>query len=343
MALKLIFILLLSLVSAKTFAQDIERNFKAKNYQAVVKEYEGRRKAKFTKRQYIMISYSLRKLGRYREDIAHNARFVRRFYPKEHHRLIRDVRQTNTIDPEEYPNSLKLIYWIILSDYEKILTSYQEKSPALDRDYQHFQIFSKLLEGLEFREGQVDRINTRALNHFAWLENRIYHFTGSMFLNYVSWQREILLIGTGKEIALQVTNRGYCAGGEMGFENYKWHFYVDGCFLFGAGGVTNTQQPPEYQQSDVRAMGFKAGPGASLIVSSSKSRVGIKLPVIFTIQRFQNPPVASNLEIEETNPFSFMGTLYSRFQFDKWYLQTEVGKYMKTDDLYWGIGVGKQF
>lgn len=343
MAMKTILLFIFISFSFSALAGVIEDNFKNKNYKAVADYYSSHRKGNFNKRQYIMISYALRKVGRFREDISHNVRFIKKYYPKQHIQLLKDVRESNSIDPDEYPKSLKIIYWILLDDYQNLLTSYQEKSPALDKDYRHFQIFSKLLEGLEFRESKVDKINTAALSHFAWLEDKIYHLTGSLFLNYVSWQREVLLKGGSREIDLQVTNRGYCAGGDVGWVNYRWHFYMDGCVLFGSGGVTNTEQPPEYQQSNVRAFGIKGGPGASMIVSSSKSRIGIKLPLLYTIQSFQNPPTGSNLTIEETNPFSAMVSLYSRWQFTKWYLNTEMGKYVQTDDFFWGLGLGKQF
>lgn len=340
---KIAFVLILLAVSAPSFAGLIPQYFRAKDYNKIIQEFESNKRMKFSRQEFIMISYALRSQRRYREDISLNARFVKYYFPKEHRRLLKDVRESNTIDPDEYSKSQKLIYWILFTDYVQILGKTKDRKEVNKKDLQYMQIFSKLLEGLEFRESKVDRLNTKINNHLQYLEDKIYHFEGSLFLNYMTWQRDVSLESATAKSTLLVTNSGYCLGGDAGVSNYRYHFFIDGCFVLGSGGVSNPNPPPEYEQSNVRVLGLKAGPGASIIVSDSRSRLGIKFPFIYNIQRFQNPPSSTGFKVEELNPLSTMATLYSRFQFGKWYLQTEFGKYLTEERSIWAIGFGKEF
>lgn len=336
------FVILSILFSSYLWAGPVEKMVASKKYAELSRYYLKNTKKNFTRKQLIHISDALRKQRLFREDIKLNIQLMNRYYRKQHLRLLKDIKASNTIDPDDYPIGQKIIYWIIISDYANILTKYEKRSPALEKDYRFFQIFSKMLVDMEFRESKVDKINNQVNNHLEYLTNKVYRFTGSYNLQYVSWQREAILKGPLQDTTLNVTNRGYCLGGDMGMENHLFHFYVDGCFLFGSGGVKSTNTGVDYQQSNVGAFGFKAGPGASLIVSSSKSRIGVKIPFIYTIQRYQNPN-STQFSVEETSPFSFMTTLYSRFQFGKNYFQTEFGKYIQKEEIFWGLGFGREF
>ena len=126
-------------------------------------------------------------------------------------------------------------------------------------------------------------------------------------------------------------------------ENYLYHFYVDGCVLMGAGGVSATSNANvAYQQSNVPAYGIKAGPGVSMIVSSSKSRIGFKVPIIYSVQKLVNP-ASPGYEVFNAAPISVVTSIYSRWQFNKWYIQTEFGKYIQKEETFWGLGFGKSF
>jgi hypothetical protein len=142
---------------------------------------------------------------------------------------------------------------------------------------------------------------------------------------------------------LIVTNRGLCAGGDVGYENYRWHFALDGCIFSGTGGVAATGATGvDYRQANVPAYGFKFGPGASMIVSSSRSRIGVRLPMIFNFQRLTNPGVAG-YNIEAERAYSLTTTLFSRWQLGKWHVQTEFGKYIQREATIWALGFGKTF
>jgi hypothetical protein len=201
----------------------------------------------------------------------------------------------------------------------------------------------QLLSELEFRERKVDKFNDRILAHLKLLEGKVYRFRRGLSLQYVSWQTAATLAGPAKDTGLLVTNSGVCAGGDLGWENAFYHFYVDGCVIAGHGGVSaDASSPVTYHQSNVPAYGAKLSPGASMIVSSSGSRIGLQLPVIYTLQTLQDPKTP-NYNIEQTEPLSVVASLYSRWQFKAWYFQTEFGKYLRAEQTYWGLGLGKSF
>lgn len=339
--------LLLSLFlgSVSALAGEVGDAFKAKNYNKVSELYQSQQNKDYSRQELIFISYSLRKLRFFRQDIKLNMRLVKKHYLKEHKKLIAAIKRGDTVDGDEYPEGLKVLYWNLFTSYGEILKGYNHDSDLVEKDNKYFTLFSKMLSELEFREGKVDKYNDAITAHRQYLVNKIFKFKSSLSLSYVSWQQEATLKhSTAGEASLIITNKGFCAGGDMGYENYLYHFYVDGCLLYGSGGVKNNDQAliDNYQQSNLPAIGLKAGPGASLIVSSSRSRIGIKLPLIYSVQKLTSPK-DSAYTVEQASQLAFVGSLYSRWQFNSWYFQTEFGKYLTQQQTFWGFGIGKEF
>lgn len=339
--MKFIFILIMLMNVA--VASDITDAFGKKDWIRVTEIYRDQPARQYNKKELAYISYSLRKRGFYRQDIKLNIRLIKQNYAAYHKKLIAQIKNADTVDGEEYPEGLKVLYWNLMNDYGQILESYKDASTLIKKDHQHYLMFSKMLSELEFREGKVDKYNDKIVAHITNLENKVYKFSRSLSFQYISWQTEATLEGPGSKTGLVVTNRGVCAGGDMGYENSFYHFYVDGCVFAGSGGVSSDSTSLiKYQQSNVGAFGAKFGPGASMIVSSSGSRIGLRVPVIYTKQKLQEPKNAA-YSIKEDDPLSYVVSLYSRWQFKTWYFQTEFGKYVQKEQTYWGLGLGKNF
>jgi hypothetical protein len=332
------------MISSAT-ANELVDAWKAKDYMRVSDIYRNDMKKDYSHKELIIISYSLRKLKFFRQDIKLNVRIVKKKYGEYHKRLLAAIKNADTIDADEYPKSLFVHYWNLFTSYGQIIKGYSEDSPLVEKDNKYFLLFSKILSEVEFREARVDKYNDMIIAHRQYLINKIYRLKLSFTFQYVSWQQEGSLVSsTIPKTGLILTNRGFCTGGDIGYENYLYHFYFDGCFLYGVGGVKNTKSSAvaDYKQSGVPAYGVKVGPGASLIVSSSKSRIGIKIPIIYSIQKLTQP-TGANFTVEQESPVSVMTTLYSRWQFEKWYFQTEFGKYLMKEQTFWGLGIGKEF
>lgn len=335
----LIFIILINVA----FASDVTDSFDRKDYVRVTEIYRDQPARQYDKKELAYISYSLRKRGFYRQDIKLNVRLIKQNYASHHKKLIAQIKNADTVDGEEYPEGLKVLYWNLMNDYGQILESYKDQSTLIKKDHQHYLMFSKMLSELEFREGKVDKYNDKIVAHITYLENKVYKFVKSVSFQYISWQNESTLTGPGSKTGLVVTNRGLCAGGDAGWENSFYHFYVDGCVFAGSGGVSSDSTSGiKYQQSNVGAYGAKFGPGASMIVSSSGSRLGLRVPIIYTQQKLQEPKNAA-YSIKEDSPISYVVSMYSRWQFKTWYFQTEFGKYVQKEQTYWGLGLGRNF
>ncbi len=338
------FILLIIFCSLPAFASDITEEFRQKDYAGVHQVYQENPSRNYSKKELILISYSLRRLGFYRQDIKLNVRLIKKEYQRYHKRLLKQIKDGDTIDSEEYPEALKVLYWNLMNAYGKVIQGYNSNSQLIKKDHEHYLMFAKILSELEYREGKVDKLNDKIMAHILMLQNKVYKFSKSWYLQYLSWQQESQLKGPGTSSNLIVTNKGLCLGGDLGYENATYHWYVDGCAFYGSGGVSADASGTgiRYQQSNVPAYGLKFGPGASLIVSSSKSRIGFKIPVVYNIQSLTNPPTGS-LSIQSESAISVATALYSRWQFDKWYFSTEFGKYIDREATIWSLGLGRSF
>ena len=338
------FILLFLLSVSSAFASEITDKFKKRNYVGVHQLYQENPSRNFSKKELVMISYSLRKLRFYRQDVKLNVRLIKKEYQRYHQRLIKQIKSGDTIDSDQYPDALKVLYWNLMNAYGEIIFGYENNSQLIKKDHEHYLMFAKILSELEFREGKVDKLNDRVMAHILMLQNKVYKFSASWYLQYLSWQQESQLEGPGVSSNLIVTNKGLCLGGDLGYENASYHWYVDGCAFYGSGGVSAEASGSsiQYQQSNVPAYGLKFGPGASLIVSSSKSRIGVKIPVVFNVQSLTNP-AQNGFNIQTESAISVATSLYSRWQFDQWYFQTEFGKYVDREATIWSLGLGHQF
>lgn len=336
--------ILLMILAVPAFASDVTDEFKQKDYRGVHQIYQENPSRNFSKKELVMISYSLRKLRFYRQDVKLNVRLIKKEYQRYHSRLIKQIKKGDTIDSDEYPEALKVLYWNLMNAYGEIIFGYENNSQLIKKDHEHYLMFAKILSELEFREGKVDKLNDRVMAHILMLQNKVYKFSASWYLQYLSWQQESQLEGPTASSNLIVTNKGLCLGGDLGYENATYHWYVDGCAFYGSGGVSAeaSGSAVQYQQSNVPAYGLKFGPGASLIVSSTKARIGVKVPVIFNVQSLTNP-ATPGFSIKSESAISVATSVYSRWQFDKWYFQTEFGKYVDREATVWALGLGHQF
>lgn len=342
-------LLLLTFLAIMDVAQatEIGNAFKQKQFKRVTEIYRQNPEARYTNKDLVYISYSLQKLGFYRQDLLLSGRLINRNHKAAHLKLISNLRRGKTIEADEYPKQLKILYWNMLNSYVKIIEGYSELSSLSTKDQKRMTTYGKILGELEFRESKVDKLTDRIQGHILYLQNKIYKRVSNFSFQYVSWQQRSILEGSdGSASSLIVTNSGYCLGGDTGIENHLWHFYVDGCLFLGSGGVqSKSGSAVNYQQSTVMAYGLKAGPGASMIVSSSRSRIGFKLPVIYNIQNLTDPGERQGVDFRVTTkkPLSVALTLYSRWQFDEWFINTEFGQYVAEEQTFWGLGFGKSF
>ena len=288
-------------------------------------------------------SGSLRKEKKYREDAILNQGMIKKHFSAKHSRIIKAIKDNESIeniDPE-----LQRLYLLIYSDYSLILRAHKTPSEQLDKDQKKFNAFYKILDGLEVKTRQVNSINDKVNAHINSLRGSIYKSSGTASIQYISWQENSKLtnvtLGTNQE--LLITNKGICLGGSYGIENEKYDFYVDGCALFGSGTVSGRNEAI-YSQASLPFYGAKIGPGFSLISSSTKARVGLKFPIMYSSQKIVDFEAdGSSYEVKKKENFFISTALYSRWYFKKLYVDLELGKFLIQTEAYWALGLGTSF
>lgn len=339
-----ILILLMLFFSQSVFASKVEELFKEKKYQEVASLFQDSRFNSLSAKDMILVSYSLRALGRYRDNTRLIVSMIKKLYSKEHSEIYKKIQNKVTLDAADYPKPLLFLYWNMYNDYAYIIKSYTKSNSQLNKDKSHFQYFRNILSELEFREGKVEKTNDQVTSHLQYLKDIEYNFSSSLQVQYISWQYSATITrnSTGRKTDLIVTNQGTCLGGDIGVESGFYQYSLEGCFLTGSGGVTSYGTSEVTYKQNLTAYGIKIGPSAYKIVSSSKSRIGISLPILFTSQKMTQPE-DTDYVVNQESLINFVPTLNARWQFDKWYLKTEFGQYFGKKETLWALGVGRQF
>src|SRR5688500_17954909 len=110
-------ILSLFMSTVQAASSELIEAFKAKKYHEVSDLYRRDMQKNYSRQELIIISYSLRKLGYFRQDIKLNIRLVKKHYIKQHLKLLAAIKRGDTIDPEKYPEALKVLYWNLFTSY----------------------------------------------------------------------------------------------------------------------------------------------------------------------------------------------------------------------------------
>ncbi len=352
MALKTIFCIIFLLLSAEVFSQTelslyVKEMFQDKQYEKVVKIFQKNQKHPAYYKDINVLAktfYSLLKEKQYRPAVELQVRYLKLKFTKKHLDLTKKLKAGEEIDGDSISDKQKILYWKMLVSYSEIIKTHKKESELLEKDVKKFEQIRKILNALEFREGKVDKIQTSVQGHLQYLKDKVYSETTRMVLQYVSWQRNADIITSTRKIPLIVTNVGICAGAEYGWSNKFYHFFGDGCFLFGGGTVTAKAGASTYKQGGLGLQGAKLGLGAGKYVSSSQSEIGIKLPIMVVNQNIQAPPTSftecsAGCSTSGNSSFLISTSLYGRFPVGRWTFDTEFGRFITQDNSLWSLGV----
>lgn len=344
-------ILMISVTAFSKVSEDIKSNFKEKNFAAIVGIYDNNKKsAAFQKAPKLMVmtAYALEKQGRFKDAASLNMRLVKIKFFKEHQFINREIKNDSSIDSDNYPKVLLVLYWNIFKNLSRQILLATERTPVVEDELRQFNFVRVILENLEFRERQVDKTNDEVLAHLKSLEDGKYRLNTRLFVNYLSWQRKVDLLIAGNTSPIVITNKGLCAGGALGIQNASYSFFLDGCALLASGEIQSQNTSPTYQQSAIPVRGFMGGIGVGKIVSPTGAEIGFKIPIMMASQKLTQPPTSSpscaaGCNIEEPPTMSIMGSLYSRWHFSNVYFQTELSKFIDQDAVLWSLGTGYRF
>lgn len=159
-------------------------------------------------------------------------------------------------------------------------------------------------------------------------------------IDYLSWQQEGKIKSGSSQSPLIITNQGVCAGGAIGYDYRTYRTFIDGCFIYGSGNAGSEKNTITYNQSGISVYGLKASLGMGKIVSSARTEIGFKLPIMYVQQNLTKTNITS---IHEPPTLSAMASLYSRWPFEDWFVQTEFSKIIGNDLVLFSLGGGYQF
>lgn len=267
---------------------------------------------------------------------------IEKRYSKEDKRLHRELREGKSLDTESYPKGLKDLYFLI---YQEEVSHFLEEEKIDSADLRDIQEHQKILESLEHEEGQVGRLEEKTKIHEEELKKSKYQASTFVFVDYISWQQNVTLSTPAGDRTLIVTNQGECAGGGYGYENSRFHSFIDGCLLYGRGDISAQGTAITYNQRNVYGVGGKVSLAGGMFVSQVKAEVGFKLPVTYFKQNFSNPNQTSfsGYTIKDPATFNSWISLYTRWPFGNFFFNTEIGKKLGKDLTMWSLGVGYKF
>lgn len=159
-------------------------------------------------------------------------------------------------------------------------------------------------------------------------------------LDYLTWQQAGSIKTTTAKSPLIITNQGICAGGALGFDHVTYRTFVDGCFIYASGNAGAVKNTITYDQSDISAYGAKMSLGLGRFVSSARAEIGFKIPVMYVNQSLTLP---SGSTLTEPDSLMALASLYSRWPFEKWFVQTEFSKFIGNDLVLFSVGGGHEF
>jgi hypothetical protein len=225
------------------------------------------------------------------------------------------VKQSEKIRNENNPAEAQLIYKDLLKKQEQ-------------------------LEDVGYKENEAEEMNQKSEAYVKGLEKKEESIGAFVFLDYLTWQKEVDLKSSTSKNKLIVTNKALCAGGTWVKEYSSFNTFIDGCFFYGKGNIATEKNTIVYDQQDISLYGVKISVGAGKFVSPGKAELGFKIPIMYTNQDFTAP---SGFSLDEGSSFSALASMYLRFPYRSWHFQTEFAKFLSDDTTLWGLGIGYKF
>jgi hypothetical protein len=167
-----------------------------------------------------------------------------------------------------------------------------------------------------------------------------YQKSKLVFIDYLSWQQEGEIKSGNERSNIIITNQGVCPGAQNSWVKDTYRSFFDGCFIIGSGNTGSEKNNITYNQSGISAFGIKASLGMGMFVSSAKAEIGLKIPFMYVHQSLTEP---SGANIKKPDEVMMLGSLYSRWPFESWFIQTEFGKFLVKDLTLFSIGAGHEF
>lgn len=222
---------------------------------------------------------------------------------------------------------------------EEILKS-EEVNQSLKEKHEEFTSERKKLETMAFKEDEADRLDTKVDEHLKTLSEKKYLKGYEVAVSYFSFQLLTDFKNAGGASKIIVTNNVFCIGGAYGTSNKNFHYWVDGCAFYGKGNAGSVENKITFEQDNLDTYGTRISPAVGFFVSSLRSELGFKLPLLYTHQKITEP---ANASLKASSSVQALASFYYRFPVNQWFFQMEFGKFLSQDTTLWGFGGGLSF
>jgi len=263
-------------------------------------------------------------------------------FPIELKKLKIAVREGSGLNSNEFTDDYKKLLFDIYLGYNSKIAKSKSNEEIAKKDEDAIRFLKSVLEKLEYRETEVDQASEELKAHYVYLEAKKYRLKKKAFLDFVSWQTQATLSGPFEKTALLANNLGYQAGFGFNLENSFWSFGTELAGLFGSGGISSITGLIDYQQSSVPVFGGRISLSGAWVVSSSGSLLGIRTSAQYFKQTLTTPSTAG-YSIQQDKALSFTATLFTQWRYDRYYFETEFGRYIARPSTIWSMGLGMLF
>ncbi|MFA7614699.1 MAG: hypothetical protein WCY48_10725 [Candidatus Caldatribacteriota bacterium] len=265
---------------------------------------------------------------------AESLELAQRKYPQEHKEIVELIENEDFLESDEYSDELKEIYF-------NAFVNKLEEFKRTEKSDHEIPLLLNILEGLEYKEDEVASL-------VESFEKRQKHIIAKRWvkdfdlgISFTSFQRHIDLESPSDKQKLINTTKASCFGGGLNIKNQYWSLTTHGCFMIGNSNIKEREGSPQYKESSVPLWGIKVSQRMGKIVSSTRSELGISLPVIYYNQDLKNP--SGSYKVKDDKSFIVAPAIYGRWALGKLVFDTEIGQFLDQSNTYYSLSFGVKF
>lgn len=265
--------------------QDMETFLLKEQYEAALDVYdEAEDDLEKNERARFLQARALEGMGDIDEAIEVLEELLKSKYSRQNRTVVQSLYQYGEKPIVPDGSKLSVVYYKLTQLYSKKFlntheaTEEKERNKLRRKSFAYLKVAKALSEDSEALETLRDKITERK-NYYRSLD---YQGSFYVFLSYISWQDHVDLIQTsnGAKVSLLNTSSGSCSGLGRKWENAKFEFFFDTCYIMGKSTVSSIVPGVTHKQNNVAVSGFYGGPGVYWKGLADNVSAGFQIPIM---------------------------------------------------------------